>query len=257
MGQLEGKTCIVTGGAGSIGLSSAELFVKEGGRVMLVDLHALQLTEAAGRLHAAGLPPERVATVAADVTRAEDVSGYIAATVGRWGKIDVIFSNAGNAGAIAPIAAYPEDVFDDVYRVHVKGAFLACKYGLPHMNDGGSIVITSSVVGLMGSPGPYAYITAKHAQVGLMRSVAKEVAGRRIRVNTIHPGPTQNAFQADIERHLSTIIGRDATAFLDELIPLHRHALPEEIARAVLFLASDQSSFVTGATLAVDGGMTA
>jgi NAD(P)-dependent dehydrogenase (short-subunit alcohol dehydrogenase family) len=104
--------------------------------------------------------------------------------------------------------------------------------------------------------GPYAYIRAKHAQVGLMRSVAKEVAARRIRVNTIHPGPPQNAFQADIERKLSTIIGRDATAFLDELIPLHRHAQPEEIARAVLFLASDQSSFVTGATLAVDGGMT-
>lgn len=257
MGQLQGKTCIVTGGAGSIGLASAELFLKEGARVTLVDLHAAPLAEAAGRLQAAGVPAERIATVPADVGRAGDVAAYVAATVARWGKIDVIFSNAGNAGAIAPIGAYPEDVFDEVYRVHVKGAFLACKYGIPQMNDGGTIVITSSVVGLMGNPGPYAYITAKHAQVGLMRSVAKEVAARRIRVNTIHPGPTQNAFQADIERHLTGIIGRDATAFLDELIPLHRHAQPEEIARAVLFLASDQSSFVTGATLAVDGGMTA
>lgn len=257
MGQLEGKTCIVTGGAGSIGLASAELFLKEGARVMLVDRAEAQLADAASRLQAAGFALERIATMTADVSRAEAVEAYVAATVVRWGKVDVIFSNAGNAGAIAPIADYPEDVFDEVYRVHVKGAFLACKHGIPHMNDGGSIVITSSVVGLMGNPGPYAYITAKHAQVGLMRSVAKEVAARRIRVNTIHPGPTQNAFQADIERNLGQIIGRDATAFLDELIPLRRHAQPEEIARAVLFLACDQSSFITGATLAVDGGMTA
>ena len=257
MRQLDSKTCLITGGAGSIGLASAKVFLQEGARVMLVDLHEDSLHEALTSLTADGVPPERIATRAADVSVARDVEACFEATSERWGKIDVIFSNAGNAGAIGPIASYPEEVFDDVYRVHVKGAFLACKYGVPRMNDGGSIVITSSVVGLMGSPGPYAYITAKHAQVGLMRSVAKELAPRRIRVNTIHPGPTENRFQADIERHLSGILGRDATAFLDELIPLHRHAQPEEIARAVLFLASDQSSFVTGATLAVDGGMTA
>ena len=253
--QLEGKTCVITGGAGSIGLATAELFLREGARVMLVDLSEELLQRAVEQL--AAFPAERIAGKAADVARASDVVEYVSATVARWGKIDVLFSNAGNAGAIGSIMSYPEEVFDEVYRVHVRGAFLACKYALPHMNDGGSIVITSSVVGLMGNPGPYAYITAKHAQVGLMRSVAKEVAARRIRVNTIHPGPTQNEFQAEIERNLSRIIGRDATAFLDELIPLKRHAQPQEIARAVLFLASDQSSFVTGSTLAVDGGMTA
>jgi NAD(P)-dependent dehydrogenase (short-subunit alcohol dehydrogenase family) len=257
MRQLQSKTCIITGGAGSIGLASARVFLKEGARVMLVDLREEPLSEAAASLRADGVPPERIGTRAADVSIAGDVEACFEATHDRWGKIDVIFSNAGNAGAIGSITSYPEDVFDEVYRVHVKGAFLACKHGIPRMNDGGSIVITSSVVGLMGNPGPYAYITAKHAQVGLMRSVAKEVAARRIRVNTVHPGPTQNSFQADIERSLSAILGRDATAFLDELIPLHRHAQPEEIARAVLFLASDQSSFVTGATLAVDGGMSA
>ncbi len=257
MRQLENKTCLITGGAGSIGLASAELFLAEGARVMLVDLHEDALQRAVVRLTDAGLPRERIATKVGNVALAQDVAEFIAATVARWGKIDVLFSNAGNAGAIGSITTYPEDVFDDVYRVHVKGAFLLCKYGVPQMNDGGSVVITSSVVGLMGNPGPYAYITAKHAQVGLMRSVAKEVAGRRIRVNTIHPGPTQNEFQAGIERHLGAVLGRDATAFLDELIPLHRHAQPREIARSVLFLASEQSSFVTGATLAVDGGMTA
>ncbi|MGB6452366.1 MAG: SDR family NAD(P)-dependent oxidoreductase [Steroidobacteraceae bacterium] len=257
MRLLENKTCLITGGAGSIGLASAELFLEEGARVMLMDLHEDALERAVVRLTEAGLPQERIATKTADVAVARDVADSVAVTVARWGKIDVLFSNAGNAGAIGSIVSYPEDVFDEVYRVHVRGAFLMCKYGIPHMNDGGSIVITSSVVGLMGNPGPYAYITAKHAQVGLMRSVAKEVAGRRIRVNTIHPGPTQNEFQSGIERHLSTVIGRDATAFLDELIPLHRHAQPREIARSVLYLASEQSSFVTGATLAVDGGMTA
>jgi NAD(P)-dependent dehydrogenase (short-subunit alcohol dehydrogenase family) len=158
---------------------------------------------------------------------------------------------------IAPLCEYPEETFDDVMRVHVKGAFLACKYGVPKMNDGGSVIITSSVAGLRGDPGVYAYITAKHAQIGLMRCVAKEAARRRIRVNTIHPGPTDNAFQAGIESELSVVLGRDARAMFDGMIPLGRHGLPEEIAAAVLFLASDQSSFVTGSMLVVDGGMSA
>lgn len=257
MGQLERRTCIITGGAGSIGLASAELFLDEGAHVMLVDRDRDALERARATLLAAGKPQDRIASEPADVGDPRDVARFIAATTAKWGPIDVLFSNAGNAGAIGSITTYPEDVFDDVYRVHVRGAFLVCKYGIPRMNDGGSIVITSSVVGLMGNPGPYAYITAKHAQVGLMRSVAKEVAARGIRVNTIHPGPVHNRFQADIERELTGIVGRDATGFLDELIPLHRHAEPREIARSVLYLASDQSSFVTGATLAVDGGLTA
>jgi NAD(P)-dependent dehydrogenase (short-subunit alcohol dehydrogenase family) len=137
----------------------------------------------------------------------------------------------------------------------VKGAFLACKYGIPAMNDGGSIVITSSVAGVRADPGPYGYITAKHAQVGLMRAVAKEVAPRRIRVNTIHPGPVSNAFQRDVERELTSVLQRDATEFFDERIPLGRHATPEEVANSVLYLASNLSSFTTGSTLMVDGGM--
>lgn len=251
-GRLANKVCIITGGAGSIGRATAARFLAEGARVMLVDLNEADLRKAADDL---GSPD--IATMTADVGKAADVQAYIAATVARWGKIDVLFSNAGNLGAIAPIADYPEDAFDDVLRVHVKGAFLACKYGLPQMNDGGSIVITSSVVGLQGNPGPYGYITAKHAQVGLMRSVAKEAAPRRIRVNTIHPGPTDNAFQARVEDHLTKIVGRNATDMLNEMIPLGRHAAPDEIAKAVLFLASDDSSFTTGSTLVADGGMTA
>lgn len=252
MGQLQDKVCIVTGGAGSIGLASARRFVAEGAKVMLIDLHEQQLRVAAGEL-----PVDQVAFQVGDVGHASDVRAYVDATVNRWGAIDILFSNAGNAGVIAPLAEYPEDVFDDVWRVHVKGAFLACKYGIPRMREGGSVIITSSVAGLRGDPGVYGYITAKHAQVGLMRCAAKEAAPRRIRVNTIHPGPTRNEFQAGIEGALGAVLGRDAGEFFDELIPLGRHAAPEEIAAAVLFLASGQSSFITGSTLVVDGGMSA
>jgi NAD(P)-dependent dehydrogenase (short-subunit alcohol dehydrogenase family) len=250
MGALEGKTCIVTGGAGSIGLATARLFLAEGARVMLADLveGALKAT-----LH--GLDLTRIAMVATDVTHGDSVRRCVEATLSRWGKIDVLFSNAGNFGAVAPIESYPEDVFDAVYAVHVKGALLMAKYAVPHMNEGGSIVITSSVAGTRGDPGVYAYITAKHAQVGLMRCLAKELAPRRIRVNTIHPGPIDNGFQAYVEDQVGKVIGRDATRFFNEMIPLGRHGSPDEIARSVLYLASDQSSFTTGTMLMVGGGM--
>jgi NAD(P)-dependent dehydrogenase (short-subunit alcohol dehydrogenase family) len=252
MGALTGKVCIITGGAGSVGSATARLFLAEGARLMLVDRSAEDL----GRV-AAALDHPHVATFAADVTRAEQVAGYVAATVKRFGAIDVMFSNAGNFGTVAPIAEYPEDVFDAVYAVHVRGAFLAAKYAVPQMKDGGSIVITSSVAAVRGDPGVYAYITAKHAQVGLMRCLAKELAPRGIRVNTIHPGPIDNAFQLNVEKGLTQAIGRDGTEFFNDIIPMHRHGTADEIARSVLFLASDQSSFTTGAMLMSDGGMSA
>lgn len=252
MALLDGKTCIVTGGAGSLGLAAARLLVQEGASVMLVDLRAAELERAAASL---GSP--KVAATAADVTKSEDVAAIVAATVERFGKIDVLFSNAGNFGTVKPITEYPDETFDAVYAVHVKGAFLMCKHAVGAMNDGGSIIITSSVAGTRGDPGVYAYITAKHAQVGLMRCLAKELAPRRIRVNTIHPGPISNDFQHNVEADLSQIIGRDATEFFDSQIPLGRHASPEEVARSVIYLASAQSSFTTGAMLMVDGGMSA
>ena len=250
MGALEGKTCIVTGAAGSIGLATVRLFLAEGARVMLADVR-----EEALRTALDGLDPIQAAIAVTDVTRGESVRRCVEAAVSRWGKIDVLFSNAGNFGAVAPIESYPEDVLDTVYAVHVKGALLMAKYAAPQMNEDGSIVITSSIAGTRGDPGVYAYIAAKHAQVGLMRCLAKELAPRRIRVNTIHPGPVDNSFQSAVETEVGRIIGRDATRFFDDMIPLGRHGSPEEIARSVLYLASDQSSFTTGAMLMVDGGM--
>jgi len=214
MGLLDGRVCVITGGAGSLGLASARLFLDEGAKVMLVDLDGAALARSV-----ADLASPNVAAVAADVSQATGARGYIERTVARFGPIDVLFSNAGNQGPVVPVTEYPEDAFDALLAVHVRGAFLACKYGLPRMNDGGSVIITSSVVGAMGAPGSVAYVTAKHAQVGLMRTVAREAALRRIRVNTLHPGPIDNAFQLRIEQGISRLAGVDATRMLDELIP--------------------------------------
>lgn len=250
MKKLEGRTCLITGGGGSLGAATARLFLEHGANVVLVDHNRESLERVA-----ADLPANRVERVAADVADAGATAAYVARTLERFGRLDVLFSNAGNFGAVGPIADYPDDVFDSVLAVHVKGAYLAAKHASPHMAKGGAIVITSSVAGVRGDAGVYAYITAKHAQVGLMRCLAKELAPRGIRVNTIHPGPVDNGFQAAVEDGLGAAMGIDGTAFFNDIIPLGRHATAEEIARSVLYLASDDSSFVTGATMMVDGGM--
>jgi len=248
---MKNKVCVITGGAGSIGLASAKLFLEQGAKVLLVDLKEEALATAKKELAAA----DRVDTIAADVSQEEAVAAYCKKAVDRFGKIDVLFSNAGNVGVIASLEDYPMDVFDAVYAVHVRGAMLAGKHGFPAMNDGGSFIINSSVAAWRSDAGSYAYVTMKQAQVGLMRCLASAGAKRKIRVNAIHPGPTQNEFQLGMERDLGRQTNSDVTAWLNTLIPLGRHADPEEIARCVLFLASNQSSFVTGCSLRADGGL--
>jgi NAD(P)-dependent dehydrogenase (short-subunit alcohol dehydrogenase family) len=138
--------------------------------------------------------------------------------------------------------------------VHVLGAFHVLKHGAPHVRDGGS-TITSSVVGLMGFEGISGCIAAKHGQVGLMRAAAKEYASRRIRVYTLHPGPTSTAFQDDIEMRATGEPREEAAKIFDQLVPLGRHRTPEEIAHAVLYLAADESAMMTSQTFAIDGGL--
>jgi NAD(P)-dependent dehydrogenase (short-subunit alcohol dehydrogenase family) len=247
--RLQGKAAIITGGEGSIGLATARALVAEGARVCLIGLVADDL-----RAGAASLGPAATWDVA-DVTDSVQVKSAVVGAAETFGGLDVVVSNAGISGVIAPVADYPEEVFDQVLAVHVRGSFLVCKYSLPYLGPGASIIITSSVVGLTSDAGICAYATAKHALVGLMRTLAKEVAPRGIRVNTIHPGPVDNEFQHRIEI-AATGADRDGAAqIFDSMIPLARHATPDEVARAMLFLASDDSSFTTGATLTVDGGM--
>ena len=252
MGLLDGKVCVVTGGSGSVGLASAKAFIREGGKVMVVDLR-----EADVRRAVETLASPNAAGFAADVSDGKQTKAYIAATVKKFGKIDVLFSNAGNPGQAAPLTDYPEDVFDRTLAIHAKGAFLACKYGLPEMNDGGSIIITSSLAGTRGgNGGNISYITAKHAQIGVMRAASRAAAPRNIRVNSLNPGPIDNEFQTNIENAITKMTGVNATEMFNAQIPLKRHGHPDEIANTALFLASSMSSFITGAVIMADGGMT-
>jgi NAD(P)-dependent dehydrogenase (short-subunit alcohol dehydrogenase family) len=248
---MQDKVCVISGGAGSIGLASAQRFVAEGARVMLIDLPGASLDDAVKTCRS-----DHVMGCEADVTDAKQVQAAFEKAVSTWGKLDVIVSNAGNAGRNSRIENYPEDIFDQTLTIHARGAFLACKYGAPLMNDGGSIIITSSVSGVRGGNGVnMAYVTAKHAQIGVMRVAAKALAARGIRVNTINPGPVDNEFQTGIEVEMGTLLGVNITEQLNQTVPLKRHARPDEIAGAVLYLASDLSTYVTGTVHMVDGGI--
>jgi NAD(P)-dependent dehydrogenase (short-subunit alcohol dehydrogenase family) len=252
MGKLDGKVCVVTGAAGSLGLASVEAFLREGAKVLLVDKTEEPLVAASKSLSKYG---DQIATCAADVADTAATKKYIDNAVMKFGKIDVLFSNAGISGVIAPIANYPDELFDQVMAVNVRASFLAIKYAQPHMNDGGSIIVTSSVVGVTSDAGICAYATSKHAVIGLVRTAAKELAARNIRVNIIAPGPIDNSFQKNIEDGITAATGRDGTKLLDSIIPLHRHAKAGEVAKMVLFLASNESSFSTGSVFMADGGM--
>lgn len=252
MKRLEDKTAIITGAAGSIGKTTARLFLDQGARVFLVDLNEEALQQAADELGS-----ENVYYAAADVTKAADVQRYVQDAVKAFGKIDLFFNNAGIEGVVQPVTDYPEAVFDKVLAVNVKGVWLGNKYVLPHMRDGGSIVLTSSVAGIAGSLNVSAYIASKHAVVGLMRNLALEAAPRKIRVNTINPSPVDNRMMRSLEEGFAPGAAEAAKKELEKAIPLGRYAAPEEIGQLVLFLASDESRFITGTVQVIDGGMNA
>jgi NAD(P)-dependent dehydrogenase (short-subunit alcohol dehydrogenase family) len=250
MNRLNNKVAIITGGAGSIGQITAKLFLEEGAKVWLVDM-----SEDALNKSVAELGGKNVQYTAADVTKSADVQRYVNDAVKAYGKIDVFFNNAGIEGVVKPIEDYPEDTFDKVIAVNVKGVWLGAKYVLPQMNDGGSMILTSSVAGINGSPDVSAYITSKHAVVGIMRATAVEAASRKIRVNSIHPSPVDNRMMRSLEEGFAPGQAEAAKKELEKTIPLGRYAKPEEIGKLVLWLASDDSEFITGTTQVIDGGL--
>jgi NAD(P)-dependent dehydrogenase (short-subunit alcohol dehydrogenase family) len=248
--RLRDRVALISGGGGSIGAATARLFAAEGAKVVVIDVDEDGLAALVAELGEA-----RAAHAVVDVTDSEQVRAGVAIAVERFGGLDIAFANAGIFGVPATIAEYPEDVFDRVMAVNVRGSFLVAKHAMAAMRDGGSLIFNSSVVGLLSEAGICAYATSKHAVVGLMRTAAKEGAARGIRVNSVHPGPVDNRFQHAIEVEVTGAPEDKAAELFEQGIPLGRHASPEEIARTVLFLAGDESSFVTGATLSVDGGM--
>jgi NAD(P)-dependent dehydrogenase (short-subunit alcohol dehydrogenase family) len=252
MGRLDGKVAVITGGASGMGEATAKLFVREGARVVIGDMQREK-----GEAVAASIGPE-CKFVACDVSASEDVAGMVGAAVQAWGRLDVMYNNAGIGGGEGSIVDCTEETWERVIAVDLKGVWLGMKHSIPHMlaSGGGSIISTASIAAVLGFPGLAAYGAAKAGVTELTRVAAIEYAAQGIRANCILPGGI-----------LTPIIYNNpslATPMDPELLrpgmarmqPIQRAGLPEDIANAALWLASDESSFVTGQSIIVDGGYT-
>ena len=252
--RLEEKVAIITGGAGGIGVAAAERFLQEGAYVLLVDLDEDALAETCTRLGS-----NRVSYLVGDVTQAADNQAMVDTATQRYGGLDVFLANAGIEGDVASLLDYPEQRFDELMAINVKGPFLGLRAAIPAMRrrGGGSVIITSSIAGLTGAPRLAPYATSKHAVIGLMRSAAKEFAPEGIRVNTVNPSPVNTRMMRSIEQGLSPDEPEQAVQVLTAGIPMQRYAEPQDIANLMLFLASDESAFITGSVYSADGGSAA
>jgi NAD(P)-dependent dehydrogenase (short-subunit alcohol dehydrogenase family) len=255
--RFDGQVVLITGAAGGIGRAAAVRFAAEGARVGLVDVSRDGLRETLAAVETAG---GTGLTVEADVTRATDVARYAAAVAERFGGVDCFFNNAGILGEVRPLVDYPEDVFDRVMAVNVKGVWLGMRTVAPLLRarGGGAIVNTASIAGLHGSRVPLvAYTASKHAVVGLTRTGALELARDGIRVNAVCPSPIETAMVRALEERASPA---NPAGFHDRMagtIPLRRYGTAEEVAALVAFLCSADARYITGGIYPVDGGATA
>ena len=251
-GRLDGAVAIVTGGASGIGRASALTFLREGARVVIGDLNEASIAETAALARSHGYS-ERLASRRADVSAERDVAGLVALAVERFGGLDAIFNNAGVGGAFGPIGETSVEEWDFTFAALVRGVFLGIKHASNQMKAqgrGGSIINTASIAGVNGGAGPHAYSAAKAAVANLTRAVSAELAAHRIRVNAIAPGMIKTPLAvADREEAWDRLV-RDKQ-------PWPEPGMPQHIADAALFLASEESRFISGQVLVVDGGLTA
>jgi NAD(P)-dependent dehydrogenase (short-subunit alcohol dehydrogenase family) len=253
MKGLVGKVVIVTGAADGLGRATSRLMATKGARVLLVDINEPRLAETEALIGDAG---GEAAVFRADVSDEAQVRAYVAEAMRRFGRIDAFFNNAGILGAVAPMIDYPIDTFDRVIAINLRGVFLGLRFVLPVMIEqcAGSIINTGSMASAGGVPASSAYSAAKHAVIGLTKTAAIEVGPMGVRVNAVLPG------------NIRTRMGLSSDALADaaenerlaaRLAPQERMGLPEEIADAVCFLASDAATHITGVELPVDGGILA
>jgi NAD(P)-dependent dehydrogenase (short-subunit alcohol dehydrogenase family) len=250
-GRLAGRVALITGAASGIGAATVRRFVAEGAQVVVADVQVGRGEALAGELG----PATRFART--DVTVEADVAAAVEAAVSSFGRLDVVFNNAGILGALGPIASIGVDEYSFTMGVNVLGAFLGMKHGARVMREQGSGVIlsTTSPAAVAGGLGPHVYSAAKAAIIGLTQSVAAELRPHGIRVNAIMPGATVTAMTADIlSGDPDAITEAHETLARDALTP--RPGLPADIAAAAVYLASDDAAFVTGEVLRVDGGLT-
>jgi NAD(P)-dependent dehydrogenase (short-subunit alcohol dehydrogenase family) len=249
MKRLEGRTAIITGGASGIGAASVRLFAAEGARVLIADMQRERGEALAKELG------DSAAFRKVDVTREAEVKAAVDDVVARWGRLDVIYNNAGFGGALGPIEQTSVEDFDITFDVLVKGVFLGIKHAAPVMKKqrSGSIISTASVAGLQTGHSPHLYSVAKAAVIHLTKSVALELGEHGIRVNCICPGVIATPLAAGTTKVTDEGLAKMKRA-LGKNQPIGRIGDPEDIARAALWLASDESSFVTGHAQVVDGG---
>jgi NAD(P)-dependent dehydrogenase (short-subunit alcohol dehydrogenase family) len=240
--RFEGKCVVILGGNAGIGLAAARMFRAEGAKLAITGRDAATLAIAAEELDALA--------IRSDMGVIADSHAAMAEIAERLGGIDVLFVNAG-VGGFAPVTEVTETFWDDIHSVNLRGAFFAIQAALPHIRDGGSIVITGSIGSIAAVPGNVAYAAAKAGLRAVARILGVELLPRKIRVNMVSPGPTDTEI---FKRGASAAEIADIRAMLSDVVPMGRMGEAEEVARAVLFLASAEASFINGVDLFVDGG---
>jgi NAD(P)-dependent dehydrogenase (short-subunit alcohol dehydrogenase family) len=250
-GRIEGRIAIVTGGASGIGEGTVRRFIAEGASVVIADLQRDRGEQLAAELG----PATRF--IATDVSLEADVAAAVDLAVSEFGRLDIMFNNAGIVGVIGPIADTPVDAWDRTVSILVRGVFLGMKHAARVMlpQQSGSIISTASIAGVTGGLGPHCYTACKHAVIGLTKSVASELGSSGIRVNAIAPGNTVTAMTAAVLAgdHQEIELTAQRIAATN---PLGIAGFPDDIANAALYLASDEARYISGQTLVIDGGQT-